>query len=153
MMSEPIWIEAETGSEAAELVETLTRHGIRGVAVTAGDRFFVRIPGSRERTPELLRDVSAALEHARRRPPAASEPTRGPGANGDTPLHLSTALGRELKRLATSPVHEVERLEREAAAGESPATPAILIAGMAVSLWTLVLVMVVTAVVIAHFIA
>ena len=47
-MSEPIWIEAETSSEAAELVETLTRHGIRGVAVAAGERFFVRIPGSRE---------------------------------------------------------------------------------------------------------
>lgn len=147
-MSEPIWIEAETSGEAAELVDSLTRHGIHGVSVTAGDRFYVRIPSTRERTPELLRDVSVALERARRRPPA--RPDSGSAPAGGEPLRLSTALGRELKRLARSPVHEVERLEREAAAGESPATPAILIAGMALSLWTLVLLVVVTAVVLAH---
>jgi hypothetical protein len=147
-MSQPIWIEAETSGEAAQLVESLTRHGIHGVAVTAGERFYVRIPSTRERTPELLRDVSVALEHARRRPPAS--PESGPASAGGQPLRLSTSLGRELKRLAASPVHEVERLEREAAAGESPATPAILIAGIALSLWTLVLLVVLMAVVLAH---
>ena len=43
---------------------------------------------------------------------------------------LHTELGDEAKRLATHPIKEAERLEREAAAGEADTTPLILIGGV-----------------------
>jgi hypothetical protein len=43
---------------------------------------------------------------------------------------LHTEIGDEAKRLATHPVKEAERLEREAAAGEADTTPLILIGGV-----------------------
>jgi hypothetical protein len=147
-MSEPIWIEVETNGEGVQLVETLARHGIRGVSVTAGERFYVRIPASRERTPELLRDVAVAIE--RSRAGARRSELRLPTAGTDDVARLSSTLRLELERLGRSPLREVERLEREADAGVSPATPAILIAGMALSLWTFVALVVLTAVVVAH---
>ena len=52
--------------------------------------------------------------------------------------HVSSELALELRRLGSHPLHEVARLEREALAGESAATPMILIIGMAVALWSLV---------------
>ena len=43
---------------------------------------------------------------------------------------LHSEVGHEAKRLATHPVQEVERLEREAAAGETDMTPVIVIGGV-----------------------
>jgi len=51
---------------------------------------------------------------------------------------VSSELALELKRLGSHPLREVARLEREARAGENPATPLILIVGMALGLWGLV---------------
>ena len=45
---------------------------------------------------------------------------------------LHTEVGQEAKRLATHPVQEVERLEREAAAGETDMTPVIVIGGVGI---------------------
>jgi hypothetical protein len=53
-------------------------------------------------------------------------------------LHLSVELPQEAGRLASHPAREVGRLEHEAEAGESAATPAILIVGMAIVAWALV---------------
>ena len=57
---------------------------------------------------------------------------------GQGPQTLSGELRVELRRLGAHQGREVRRLEHEAATGENPATPAIVIAGLAVSLWTLV---------------
>jgi len=48
------------------------------------------------------------------------------------------ALARELGRLGRHPYRETARLEHEAAEGESPATPLILITGIALILWGIV---------------
>jgi hypothetical protein len=55
--------------------------------------------------------------------------------------HLHTELGHELSRLGRHPVHEVERLAEEARDGEVETTPGIVIAGIA--LWVTILVVVV----------
>lgn len=162
--SEPIWIEVASSYEAGELVETLARQGITGASVATGAGVFVRIPASRERMPERLRDVSRALSPSgaatgpSARAVARNRASDDPPADGNhrsdrQSVPLSSALGRELKRIARNPVREVERLEREAQAGQNPATPAILIAGMAVSLWTLVALVVATALLVAHLVA
>jgi len=57
---------------------------------------------------------------------------------GDEDAHVPSELALELKRLGSHPLHEVGRLEREARAGENPATPAILIVGMAIVLCSFV---------------
>jgi hypothetical protein len=59
-------------------------------------------------------------------------------------LHLSGVLLHEAGRLASHPLCEVGRLERDAAAGENAATPAILILGMALFAWALVALVVAT---------
>jgi hypothetical protein len=56
--------------------------------------------------------------------------------------HVSSELALELRRLGSHPLHEVARLEREALAGESASTPVILIAGMALALWSFVAIVV-----------
>ena len=56
--------------------------------------------------------------------------------------HVSSELALELRRLGSHPLHEAARLEREALAGESPATPLILIVGMALVLWSFVAIVV-----------
>ena len=66
--------------------------------------------------------------------------------------HVSSELALELRRLASHPRHEVERREREALAGESAATPMILIIGMAVALWSLVALVVGAAVVATYLV-
>ena len=48
----------------------------------------------------------------------------------DNDFSLHSEIGEEAKRLATHPVHEAGRLEREAEAGESDTTPLILIGGV-----------------------
>jgi hypothetical protein len=62
-------------------------------------------------------------------------------------------LARELGRLGRHPLREVTRLEHEAAAGESPATPLILITGIALILWSIVVLVAATAFVSAHLLA
>jgi hypothetical protein len=48
---------------------------------------------------------------------------------------LSVELLQEASRLVVHPLREVRRLEHEAAAGETAATPLILLVGVAVSAW------------------
>jgi len=52
--------------------------------------------------------------------------------------HLSAELLHEAGGLASHPLREVGRLEHEAVAGESAATPAILVFGMAMFAWAFV---------------
>lgn len=63
---------------------------------------------------------------------------------------LASELGGKPKRLGRHAVHEIERLGREAGAGASPATPAILIAGVALSLWGVVALVIAAALIAAH---
>ena len=77
------------------------------------------------------------------RPPERGNPLLAVSPRGEErALHgdvqLSSELALELKRLATHPLREVRRLEREAAAGESSTTPAILVALTALAVWTFV---------------
>ena len=68
-------------------------------------------------------------------------------------VRLAPTLARELRRLERHPLRELRRLEREARAGESSATPAILMAGMAVAAWSLVALVVGLAFLLAHLLA
>lgn len=68
-------------------------------------------------------------------------------------VHLSSELALELKRLASHPLREVRRLEREALAGESSTTPAILIALTALAVWTFVAFVIGVAVLAARLLA
>jgi hypothetical protein len=68
-------------------------------------------------------------------------------------VRLSAELGTELARLGTHPLRELHRLEHEAERGENPATPVILITGIAVSLWSLVAIVVGAALLAAHLLA
>ena len=70
--------------------------------------------------------------------PHASDRPRERGREDVHDARISSELALELRRLGSHPLHEVARLEREALAGESAATPMILIIGMAVALWSLV---------------
>ncbi len=132
------WLEATSIDEAFALLETVAHHGVSGACVARGGRYYVRFPGSAH-TPELVRELAAAQGRWRseREPDAA----------------LSIELRAELRRLGTHPKREVRRLEDEAANGENPATPAILIAGLALSLWALVALVAVTAALVAHLVA
>ncbi len=51
---------------------------------------------------------------------------------------LSLEFRHELGRLVSHPLREIERLEHQADLGESAATPAILVAGVAIFVWALV---------------
>jgi hypothetical protein len=67
-------------------------------------------------------------------------------------FHLHSELGHEITRLGRHPVHEVERLAEEARDGEADTTPGIVIAGIAV--WvTIVVVVVVGLVFLAAYLA
>jgi hypothetical protein len=70
----------------------------------------------------------------------------------ESSAHVPSELAPELKRFGSHPLREVARLEREALAGESPATPLILIIGMALGLWGFVALVVGAAVLAAHLI-
>lgn len=75
-----------------------------------------------------------------------SEPAPPPGeAEEPEEYHLHSELGHELTRLGRHPKEEVGRLAEEAREGESDATPGILIAGIAV--WVTIVVVVVVALV------
>jgi len=64
--------------------------------------------------------------------------------------HVSSELALELRRLGSHPLREVTRLEREALAGESPATPVILIVGVALAAWSFVAIVVGAAALAVH---
>ena len=66
---------------------------------------------------------------------------------------LSAELALELKRLGSHPLSEARRLEHEVLAGENPATPLILIAGIAPALWSFVALVVGVALLVAHVVA
>jgi len=136
-VSDETWLEARSAREVSAILVTLARHGVSGACVAGGDRYYVRIPGG-ARSPELLRELAAVLER--------------PRETGEPGVALSAELRGELGRLGAHPVREIRRLESEAAKGENPATPAILVAGLAVSLWTLVAVVATTAVLVAHLV-
>ena len=72
----------------------------------------------------------------------ASDRPRERGREDAHDARISSELALELRRLGSHPLHEVARLEREALAGESPATPVILIVGMALALWSFVAIVV-----------
>ena len=82
VVSEPVWIEVATREAAQDLALTLARHGIRGVPFTTGDVWYVRVPGSRERAPQLLYDLAAALESTRGVTPARRRAGRLADRNG-----------------------------------------------------------------------
>jgi len=69
---------------------------------------------------------------------------------GEQDVRLLPELVHELRRLGRHPVHEASRLEHEAAAGETATTPLILIAGMALMLWSIVALVAAIAFVSAH---
>jgi hypothetical protein len=131
------WLEATSIEEASALLQTLARHGVSGACVVSGGRYYVRFP-SRLRTPDLARELAAVQKRSR--------------AETGPDTALSAELRTELRRLGTHPRRELRRLEHEVANGENPATPAILIAGLAVSLWTLVALVASTAVLVAHLV-
>ena len=83
--------------------------------------------------------------------PPAGEPEK-PDAPEREEYHLHSELGHELSRLGRHPIQEVERLTDEARDGEVDTTPGILIAGIAV--WvTIVVVVVVGLVLLAAYLA
>jgi hypothetical protein len=133
-VAEASWLEATSVDEASAILATLARHGVSGACVASGGRYYVRIPNDR-RTPALMRELAEVQDRRRTR---------------QAPETLSSELRAELRRLGAHPGREVRRLEHEAAKGENPATPAIVIAGLAVSLWALVALVASTAVVVAH---
>jgi len=65
----------------------------------------------------------------------------------------SLGLVLELKRLGSHPLREIARLEHEAAAGESPTTPGILIVGIALVVWAFVALVIGAVVLVTHLIA
>jgi hypothetical protein len=70
-----------------------------------------------------------------------SEPPGEPEGREPEEFHLHSELGHELGRLGRHPVQEVERLAEEARDGEADTTPGIVIAGIAV--WVTIIVVVV----------
>jgi hypothetical protein len=75
-MCEPVWIRVPSGADALELTDALARFGVRGVAFTNGDGWYVRVPdahGSAERLLDELAVVRAGPRRARR-----SRPGRAP---------------------------------------------------------------------------
>jgi hypothetical protein len=80
-----------------------------------------------------------SIPRPERRAPLLAAPYDGEeGPRGDGLERVSFELRHELQRLGSHPLSEALRLEREALAGQNPATPAILITAMALGLWSLV---------------
>jgi hypothetical protein len=84
-----------------------------------------------------------------RRPPLLAPRSEERGSD----VGLASKLALELQRLGLHPLREVRRLEHEARAGESPATPLVLIVFMAATLWSIVLLVVGVAVLAAALLA
>jgi hypothetical protein len=68
-------------------------------------------------------------------------------------VRLSAEIGGEIARLGTHPLRELHRLEQEAERGENPATPVILLAGVAGFAWAMVAIVVAAAFLVAHLVA
>ena len=77
-----------------------------------------------------------------RRPPLLAPRSEERGSDGGG---LASKLALELRRFGGHPLREVRRLEHEARAGESPATPLVLILFMAATLWSIVVLVVAVA--------
>jgi hypothetical protein len=74
-------------------------------------------------------------------PPDHREPlpvARTGGERQGDDVRVLPELARELGRLGRHPLREASRLEHEAAAGENPSTPLILVTGIALILWSIV---------------
>jgi hypothetical protein len=72
---------------------------------------------------------------------------------GERDVRVLPELVHELRRLGRHPFREATRLEHEAAAGETATTPLILIAGMALILWSIVALVAATAFLSARLLA
>jgi len=88
-----------------------------------------------------------------RRSPLPADRTGGERPGEPDDARVLPELARELGRLGRHPFRETTRLEHEAAAGENPAPPLILIAGIALVLWSIVALVAATAFVSAHLLA
>jgi hypothetical protein len=66
------------------------------------------------------------------------------GYDAHTP-HVSTRFRHDRRRAASRLLATLGQLEHEAALGESTRTPAILVAAMAICMWTLAAILVATA--------
>jgi len=73
-----------------------------------------------------------------RRTPLPAVRTGGERPGEDAEVRVLPALAHELGRLGRHPFREASRLEHEAAEGENPSTPLILITGIALILWGIV---------------
>jgi hypothetical protein len=56
-------------------------------------------------------------------------------------LQLRHEAAEELKRLASHPIEEIERLERDAREGKTGASLGIVLAGVGLGVWTIALVL------------
>ena len=73
-----------------------------------------------------------------RRTPLHAVRTGGERQDQGADARVLPTLARELGRLGRHPFREATRLEHEAADGENPSTPLILITGIALILWGIV---------------
>jgi hypothetical protein len=73
-----------------------------------------------------------------RRTPLPAVRTGGERQGDDADIRVLPTLVHELGRLGRHPFREASRLEHEAADGENPSTPLILITGIALILWGIV---------------
>jgi hypothetical protein len=87
------------------------------------------------------------------RTPVPRREPRADGLGGGQRVRLASELVHELTRLFRHPVHELARLEDEASTGESPATPLILIVGIAMAVWAFVALVLALVLLSAHLIA
>lgn len=68
-------------------------------------------------------------------------------------IHLGKATEEELKRLATHPVLEVERLRDEMREGRNASGLFLLVGGIAASMWFLAALLMVAVFLVAYFVA
>jgi hypothetical protein len=71
----------------------------------------------------------------------------------DEEFHLGKATEEELKRLATHPVQEVERLADEIEEGEKGSSMLLLVSGIAASVWFLAALLMVAVFLVAYLAA
>jgi hypothetical protein len=88
-----------------------------------------------------------------RRPSAdpASEGRRAPDANGG--VRLGEAAGEELKRVATQPAEEAERIKDEVREGRSGTGLFALVGGIALSVWFIAALLMTAVFLVAYFLA
>lgn len=87
------------------------------------------------------------------RPPLPAVRTGAEWQGEGADARVLPTLARELGRLGRHPFREATRLEHEAADGENPSTPLILITGIALILWGIVAVVAAAAFISARLLA